>query len=332
MRIFSKIFFVAVLVLLACQISVVERAAAADGTAAWSVASVSGKAQLRATAQAWQPLAKGQKVAVGQPIRTGDDGRVLLSRGDESVTIAPNSSFEMKPAADGMLTTIFQKVGTLMFRVHKMPNRHFEVKTPYLVAAVKGTHFTVSVDSSGGAVHVTEGLVQVADLNGADKVLVRPGITASVSSQRGSRVQIGETPEKNKDMKGKSSHGARIDRDLGPATVDVAHSSNGLFRSQSNPSAEQTAARGKGNDGDNDGNNGKALGKDNSLANNVGNGLGLANGNGNAGGNGNGNAGGNGVANGSAGGQGNGNAGGNGNGNGNAGGNGNGRGNGHGHN
>ena len=160
-----------------CLIGIAGKPAAAGATP-WTVQSVKGDAQYQKAGSAWQPLAGAESVVEGDGIRTSGNGRVVLSRDDESITIAANSSFSVAPAADGMLTTIAQKLGTLMFKVHKRPDRHFEVKTPYLVATVKGTTFTVSVDGGGSAVHVTEGLVQVGDLRGADSLMQWSPFTA----------------------------------------------------------------------------------------------------------------------------------------------------------
>ena len=165
---------------------------AAAGAVEWTVRTVTGDAQLQAAGTAWQPLVGGRSVAEGDSIKTAANGRVVLVRGDESITVAANSSFTVAPAANGMLTSIAQKLGTLMFKVHKRADRHFEVRTPYLVATVKGTTFTVSVDGGGSAVHVTEGLVQVGDLKGADLLLLRPGDTASIGSGAGSKLQPGQ--------------------------------------------------------------------------------------------------------------------------------------------
>ena len=279
-----------------CHISITS-SMAADGATEWSVASVTGTARFKADTSGWQTLSKGTQVGVGHQIRTESGGSVVLTRNDESVRIGPKSSFEMKPASNGMLTRIFQEVGTLMFKVHKQSSKHFEVQTPHLVAAVKGTTFTVSVDNDGGAVHVVEGLVEVGSLRGSDRILVRPGKTASVGAAGDSKVQIGVTPSKAKKQNGKQSKAPTISRDLGVASVDIQKSSKGLLKSGRNPVANQLAnnasnkksgaaenglALGLGNGGGNGG--GLALGLGNGGGNGGGLALGLGNGGGNGGG------------------------------------------------
>jgi ferric-dicitrate binding protein FerR (iron transport regulator) len=221
-----------------CFAVAAQFAAAADPHA-WTARGVSGTADVQVPGMAWKTLSQGQQVLVGATIRTGKDGHVVLSRDDESVTIAAASSFEIKPAGDGMLTRIFQSAGTLMFKVHKRPDRHFEVGTPYLVAVVKGTTFTVSVDGNGSAVHVTEGLVEVAGLSGPDKLLLHPGQTGSVGSKSGSKVQSGSVaPEKGGATTKKGAQAPAIKQAIQTASVDLEKASNGLFKNPNKQNAK----------------------------------------------------------------------------------------------
>lgn len=220
--------------------------AVAGDPAAWNVRSVSGQAEIQTPGGAWRPLETGKSVAVGDSIRTGNDGRAVIARDDESVTIAANGSFEIKPASTGMLTSVFQKIGTMMYKVHKRPDRHFEVGTPYLVAVVKGTTFTVSVDGNGSAVHVTAGLVEVGGLNGRDKLLLNPGQTGSIGSKPGSKIQSGAvTPEKDGASSAKEHAKApSIKQPIESAALDIEKASNGLFKNAHSRIGDQVASTG----------------------------------------------------------------------------------------
>jgi hypothetical protein len=239
--------FLSLVLVFTCFMGVASKPAAA-GSAPWTVRSVSGEAQFQKGDSAWQPLTGGQSVAEGDAIRTSGNGRVVLARDDESITVAANSSFTVAPAADGMLTTIAQKLGTLMFKVHKRPDRHFEVKTPYLVATVKGTTFTVSVDGGGSAVHVTEGLVQVGNLHGADIMMLRPGETASIASKAGSKLQSGQLAPAKGEKHGNAGalHGPAINKVIQSAAIDIEKASNGLFRTHKVRVQPQVASLGEG--------------------------------------------------------------------------------------
>ena len=106
------------------------------------------------------------------------------------MTLSPMSEITISPAAGNMLTRILQTIGTLLFKVEKRLEEHFEVNTPHLDAVVRGTTFTVSVDNSGSAVHVVSGLVQVNDPVSGQSGLVRPGRTGAVTAKPGGGLKI----------------------------------------------------------------------------------------------------------------------------------------------
>ena len=147
--------------------------------ASWQIEKMSG--DVRVLSEDAQPvsLGAGRALSEGSVIETGADGRVILSRGDESIVVSPNTSLSLAPESNrGMMTTILQRMGTILLSVDKKDRQHFEVETPYLAAVVKGTKFTVTVDGKGSAVHVVEGAVEVIDLGTGDVGLIRPGQTA----------------------------------------------------------------------------------------------------------------------------------------------------------
>ncbi len=157
----------------------------------WVVSETSGAATIQFNGTGPQALAVGAAVPPGSQVRTGPNGRVTLSRGNSSMTLSPNSHTEVPADSDsGARTTIMQRLGSLLLKVDKRPEQHFEVKTPYLAAVVKGTTFTVNVDNAGASVHVVEGAVEVGSLAGGPPQMVRPGQTARVSSQPGAGVEV----------------------------------------------------------------------------------------------------------------------------------------------
>jgi len=308
----------------------VDLPAFANETGPWKVARVAGDTLVQKPGSDWQKVTIGEMVSVGHRLRTGRSGELILARDDERVTMTPNSVLELQAGGGNLATRLFQKAGTMMFKVRKKVRKHFEVRTPYLVAVVKGTQFTVTVHDQGGAVHVTEGLVEVADIGAQNKVMVHPGKTASVASTKGSKVQLGVTPPAaRKKGPGKQSKAPKLMQPIGIAKVNITKRSKGLLKRRGNPAEAQTASRVSGKPGNptkSNSGNGNAFGNpfDKSASNGLGNAFGHSNGNnagGNGNGNGNGNGGGNGIGNGVGGGHGNGNGnngnGNNGNGNGN---------------
>jgi hypothetical protein len=153
-------------------------------TAVWQVSKSSGDVWV--TAAGIQPASLTDQASVkpGDSVRTGRNGRVLLVRGQETILVAPNSAITI-PATqkDSGSTTIVQQSGSILLEVDKRNVRNFEVETPYLVAAVKGTQFKVSVNQGNASVDVLKGSVQVADFKSGQYALVLPGQSAKVSTQ-----------------------------------------------------------------------------------------------------------------------------------------------------
>jgi hypothetical protein len=152
--------------------------AIASGPTAWVVKSVSGGATLTRPAAAPVELAAGATISTGAVIETAANGRVEVAREGDLVTISPNTRLEVVKA-DGTNTSWAQRLGTALFKVKTRPSWTFEVETPYMVAVVKGTAFTVAVRADTAAVQVVEGSVQVGRRDGTQTSLLRPGQTAT---------------------------------------------------------------------------------------------------------------------------------------------------------
>ncbi len=156
----------------------------------WTIAELSGRVEILRSGAQPIALTGGDSLRPGDVIATGPDSRAVLVRGSESIVVAPGSRMGLPATNDsGFGTLILQQLGTLLFKVDKQPQQHFEVKTPYLAAVVKGTTFTVSVDAREAAVHVVEGAVQVADGGGA-MALLTPGQTARIATRAGARLEV----------------------------------------------------------------------------------------------------------------------------------------------
>jgi hypothetical protein len=152
-------------------------------TAAWQVSKASGEVWVASGGV--QPASLGTQATLnpGDSIRTGRNGRVLLVRGQETILIAPNSAITIPQAEkDAASTVIQQQAGSISLEVEKRSERNFEVETPYLVAAVKGTQFTVTVDQGSAKVDVSHGSVEVADFKSGQIALVMPGQSAKVTT------------------------------------------------------------------------------------------------------------------------------------------------------
>ena len=152
---------------------------AAEG-GAWSVSKSSGEVWVTSTEAQPASLTPSEILKAGDTIRTGRNGRALLTRGAETILISPNSIVGL-PAEqnDGLSTTIMQQAGSILLEVEKRNVKHFAVETPYLAAVVKGTQFNVRVNAASTSVEVHRGQVEVSDFKSGQIAQVMPGQVAS---------------------------------------------------------------------------------------------------------------------------------------------------------
>ncbi|CCE00637.1 FecR family protein [Bradyrhizobium sp. STM 3809] len=173
----SKRFLI--LGLIACLLGAASASYAADGEP-WLVSKSSGEVWVTSQGAAQVSLGREEALKPGDTIRTGPNGRVRLTRGAETMVIAPNSEVGLPTAArDGMATTILQRAGSILLDVEKRNVQHFEVETPYLAAVVKGTQFSVTITGRNTKVEVSRGQVQVSDFKTGQIAQVMPGQAAT---------------------------------------------------------------------------------------------------------------------------------------------------------
>jgi len=147
----------------------------------WTASGLSGDAFLTTSAGRQTTLNEGAILSPGNEIRTGQNGRVLLVRGHETILIASNSVIGI-PAhvTQGMSTTIYQWAGSILFAGN---HEQFEVETPHLAAVVRGTRFRVTVNKDDTNVEVLWGQVEVTDFKSGQYALVLLGQAAKVLAQ-----------------------------------------------------------------------------------------------------------------------------------------------------
>jgi FecR-like protein len=151
----------------------------------WHVSNAFGNVWVTVGGVQQASLAHARILKPGDSIRTGQNGRALLVRGEEYILISPNSAIEIpRETKQGILTTIIQRAGSIVLEVEKRNVKHFEVETPLLAALVKGTRFRVTVEKNNSYVDVLRGQVEVSDLKSGQHALVQPGQTGKVLAQR----------------------------------------------------------------------------------------------------------------------------------------------------
>jgi hypothetical protein len=207
----------------------------AEGAGEWLATGVNGSVSQRGADGNWRQVEQGSTLADGARVTTGPDGKLVLSRRQDTVTVSPNSDFEL-PRDGG--PSFLQTLGTLLFRIEHTPGRRFEVDAPYLAAVVKGTVFTVSASATGNSVHVADGAVEVTTSLNHEISLVRPGQTAVVSaSGRNMSIMGGRDQPRRSDgidpgtrREAGTDHGAQaITRTLGEEHLTIRAATKGLI-------------------------------------------------------------------------------------------------------
>ncbi|MEO8882086.1 MAG: FecR domain-containing protein [Devosia sp.] len=123
----------------------------------------------------WQHLKRGDVVSDARAIRTLESGNVEFTRGAETIAFGPNSQGEIVDRTGKLYTTVVQQFGAVAIEAEAKQVQHFAVQTPFLVAVVKGTIFSVVTDKHASRVSVSRGLVAVTDLANHKTLMVPAG-------------------------------------------------------------------------------------------------------------------------------------------------------------
>jgi hypothetical protein len=176
-RTFCTPFFLAMLMVLGAG------SGAFTQDAAWRVSKLSGEVSVTTSAGQKTALANGATLNPGDTVSTGQNGRVLLVRGEETMLVSPNSVIGIPVGKRAGMTTIIHQAGSILLEVEKRNVKHFEVETPYLAAVVKGTKFLVTVANGQSSVEVVNGQVEVTDFKSGQFALVQPNQAARVLAE-----------------------------------------------------------------------------------------------------------------------------------------------------
>ena len=234
----------------------------ASQSAGWSVVVANNAFVDNGADAAATPITIGHSIEAGDRLTTGEGGALVLSRGEDLVTMAENSQIEIVDPQPNGTTLIDQPYGHVDYHVTKEKVPHFQVDAPLLATVVKGTTFSVDADQAKSTVTVSEGRVVAKNR--------RTGSSKSVGAGERGAVESG---------------GRGVDVGSAPA--------NGSAAAPASSNASSASGGAAGNSGN--GNSGNGNGGSKSSSGKSGNGN---SGNGNSGGNGNG--GGNGKSNGNA--------------------------------
>ena len=155
----------------------------------WRVVASSGTVETMLTAEQWSPVRRGDRLRSESRFRTGSNGRATLVHGRDLILLDPDTDLTL-PAGrlDGAEMLIQQHAGGALYQVESRDvesQGRFQVETPYLVAGVKGTKFTVIVQQDFATVSVREGSVGVRARASGQQVDLFPGDFALVEGRLG---------------------------------------------------------------------------------------------------------------------------------------------------
>jgi hypothetical protein len=132
------------------------------------------------------PLAAGMQLKAGDSFDTGISGAVTLKLPDGSTVVFPPHTqatvavLRQVPGTQVRATTIELKSGSADSTVPplKEPASRFEIRTPRVVTAVRGTRFQVTAEGDASRHEVLSGVVAVGGASGSASVKASEGLRA----------------------------------------------------------------------------------------------------------------------------------------------------------
>ncbi|HKY31865.1 MAG TPA: FecR family protein [Candidatus Polarisedimenticolia bacterium] len=172
-----------------------QQAPARAAAAHWKMVAASGKVETRLPAAAldtWRAVRRGDRVAPLTHLRTQQRAHATLTRRGDLILVDAGSEIVVPETAPGEGTSVLQRTGNALYKVApRRQGERFEVRTPYLVAGVKGTRFSVHVGEGSAAVSVLEGVVEVTSTLTGESIDLTAGQSVLVE-ERGTRLELHE--------------------------------------------------------------------------------------------------------------------------------------------
>lgn len=210
----------------------------------------------------WVPVSRGDVVPTGTIVWTTKNAFADFRSGENRVALTPETQvkFIERPAQDQNWVQLW--FGEVDVDVEARDVNHFAVQTPYMVAVVKGTAFSVASDDEGAAVKVQRGSVAVRDTASNHNVTLGAGQSVSGG------------PARDLSVSGSGALPVVVDARGNPVITPPGHN-NAPGNSGSAPgnsgNAPGKSGSAPGNSGNAPGNNGSAPGNSGSAPGNSGN-------------------------------------------------------------
>jgi hypothetical protein len=225
----------------------------ASQSAGWAVVVANNAFVDHGKGDAASAVVTGVSIGIGDRLTTGDGGALVLSRGEDLVTMAENSQIEIVDPQPSATTLIDQPYGHVDYHVTKEKLPHFQVDAPLLATVVKGTTFSVDADPAKSAVTVSEGRVVAQNRRTGAAKSVGAGERGAVESG-GRGVDVGAAPSSGSAAAAASSNSADSGSN-GEGGSGASGGGNGKDKSNNG-----NGNSGSGNSGNGSGNSGNGNG------------------------------------------------------------------------
>jgi hypothetical protein len=177
---------------------------------------------LKAQADIWGQVSKGQVLEPGDRVRTAAGSRATITFADGSrIELSANGSFTLQESSS-QGSTLKLGLGSLKAWITKSISRRFEVRTPTAVCSVRGTEFSVDVNAQGNtSVQMFSGLLAVAD-QGGNEVLLKDNQSVNVTDKGLGQVAKDSSKESGGDDKAKAALKREIGLEMTKEEVQAA--------------------------------------------------------------------------------------------------------------
>ncbi|MAM86537.1 MAG: hypothetical protein CME36_04395 [unclassified Hahellaceae] len=132
----------------------------------------------------WQSLAAGSSLTLPVEVRTLAGAEAVISQSGSTFSLKPDTHLSFKGRSNennGLVARVKQWIGTAFYKIERQPDE-FSVETPFLVSTVKGTQFVIVSTEADSFVTLTEGSLQVLDLDTGNSQMIAPGEIAGSSA------------------------------------------------------------------------------------------------------------------------------------------------------
>lgn len=160
----------------------------APGAGLWKAVAATGRVEWRAATtgqEAWEAVKRGDHLEPETFVRTHKRSRTTLTRSGDVILVDPRTEIVLPDRGPEPAQVIRQGAGHVLYRIEPASQRRLRIETPWLVAGVKGTVFSVIIEQDYASVSVASGLVEVLCRATGEIVELQPGEMAVVDTELG---------------------------------------------------------------------------------------------------------------------------------------------------